>query len=140
MYRWSKLTEKYRPEIISDIADDKLYTFIVQDYAFKKLKRKNYVLADFISNKAVPASTLIPIVGECTNNYALNIAWEGHSWDKRHFFGKVVEKNIPCVLMHKVKNIWCPEIDTVVCFMTGDTLDIFLVHPKDLIEWDPNDV
>ena len=41
--------------------------------------------------------------------------------------------------MHKVKNNWAPEIDTVVCFMTGDTLDVFLVHPKDLTEWDPNE-
>ena len=40
MYRLSKIPGDYRPEIVSDVSDDKFYTFIVQSWDFKKINRE----------------------------------------------------------------------------------------------------
>ena len=119
MWHLSKIREDYRPEIVSsDVSDDKFYTFKNHKIAFAFRARVN------ISVDAYDAT---------------DDGWNGDYWnDPESAFRKMIENNFPCVIMYKVKNFWAPKIDTVVCFMTGDLDDVFLVHPKDLIEWDPN--
>lgn len=126
MYRWSKIPEEDCPEIISDISNDKFYTLKVQDWTGKKIKRKAVTVA-------------VPLPGAASARSLRGVAWEGYYFHDSQVFKNIIDKNIPCVLMHKVKNNWAPTIDTVVCFITGDTLDVFLVHPADLIKWDPNE-
>ena len=135
MLRLSKFPEEYRPEIISDISDDKLYTLVVQTLYFMKIGRLslNVNTSDAANARRVIENLPISIRLKLPDDI-----WEGHySYFKT--YKNIIDKNIPCVLMHKVKNKLCPEIDTVVCFMTGNTQDVFLVHPKDLIEWNPDE-
>ena len=128
MYRFLKIPKEHLPEIISDISDDKLYTLIIQDRTSRKIKRKTKEL--LCETLAINAAF----------SGGARFAWEGYYTHGSESFKNIIDKNIPCTLMHKVKNEWAPEVDTIVCFMTGDTLDVFLVHPKDLTEWDPNEV
>ena len=135
MFRWSKIPEKDCPKIISDISDDKLYTFIVQNWKFEKVDRK--ILKDGSIFKISDAAPNAAHAGKIKAVWPARKSGEGFY----HYlsFKNFIDNNVPCTLMHKVKNEWAPEVDTVVCFMTGDTLDVFLVHPYDLKIWDPNE-
>lgn len=134
MFRWSKIPEETKPKIIADICDDRLYTFIVQDGNFKKITRKRALR--LVNSGRMPITTN---AHREPWGHGAGSSWVG-CYVYKDIFKKLIDNNVPCTLMHKVKNEWSPEIDTVVCFMTGDTLDVFLVHPKDLIEWTSSDV
>ena len=131
MYLISEIPEEHRPEIILDISDNNLYTLIVQDHLFKKINRK-YVFR----YAPVPAAT---VAADEKFISSIEAAYKGYYFCDKSLFKNIIDKNIPCILMHKVKNKWASEIDTIVLFLTGECNDIFLIHPKDLTEWDPNE-
>ena len=134
MFRWSKIPEIIRPEIISDISDDKFYTLVVQDYTMTKFKRSD------AGNKCLGHGIYLPeLAWTSIRPFFIADAWEGYYFEKSDLFRKVIDNNIPCILMHKINNKISSEVDTIVCFMTGDMRDVFLVHPRDLTKWDPDD-
>lgn len=146
MYRMSKIPQEYYPEIISDISGVELYTLVIQDFNFKKVKRKDIssikkvrLSATNAAKCAVDAADARALVDKTRRSTGTGRAWEGHYFNKE-FFRKIIDENIPCFLMHKVKNEFAPGVDTVVCFMAGECNDIFLVHAEDLTEWEPNEV
>lgn len=142
MFRWSKIPEKDRPEIISDISNDRFYTLVLQDASFRKVNRKDIdidvpVSTHYASDALYKYSYNDKLNYSDKLSHEVDDAWEGDIYCPS--FKNIIDKNIPCVLMHQVENHWCPEINMIVCFMTGECSDVFVVHPKDLTEWDSNE-
>lgn len=133
MLRWSKIPETYRPEIISDISDDMFYALVVQDWDFRKIKRSDY--------NAVAMNTGKDLDSFSSKNHYVNVlidkCWEGNCGFRS--FIKLVQKNVPYTLMHKAKSEIFSDDYVIVCFMTGECNDVFLIHEKDLTEWDPEE-
>lgn len=157
MYRWSKLPEEVRPEIIFDVTDHGFLTLIVRNsYKHSLHCTRKFLIDAAARRKDCFESEIVAINvrnvsrrGVYEDNRAsrgfgaadIVVAAQALECDcTSSAFKNIIYNNVACTVMHKVKNSWAPEVDTVVVFMTGNFDDVFLVHPKDLTEWNLDEV
>ena len=134
MYRWSKIPEEYRPEIISDINDDSFFTFTIWDkHHTKRIKRKDVQDTRFVQAGGTS------MTGQDSEYWLIVNAWEGYYSHTSNCFRNIIDNNISCIVMHKVNNKRDANMNLVVLFMTGECNDVFLVSPGDLSVWRPNE-
>ena len=139
MYRLSKIPKKYKPKKLFSSSDKQLYTLKCQDWEGKEFPRKE--ARERGDASALATSHAAPAAADAAATTALvaatAAAWEGNY--SYPIFQKIIDENIPCLIISTCKIEWCSEVNMVVQFMTGNLDDIFLVHPEDLKLWDPDE-
>ena len=127
MFRFSKISRRYKPKKFFESSDKKLYTLKCQDFYGALIHKKELYL--YTARLAHTNLNLNLASLSMHKEKIINIERSFIKSSNDPFFKQILVETIPCVIIAKCKSNWCLGIDTLVQFMTGNLDDVFLIHP-----------